>query len=154
MVEYRWHPLYGKRLHVFRRTAHDGAPVVHVEASGTVSRELPAWMVDGSIFGGMELGPPQVSIAALNELRLAIGVRRKAVDHTPGLVSSLIEESETCETAAKGILPAVKAVGIRNSDSSRREGTRGSGQHARRSATGSTVAMPGESALVRNEFED
>src|SRR5215469_9496797 len=113
VVEYRWHPLYGKRLRVFRRTAHDGAAVVHVEASGTVSRELPAWMVDGSICGGMELGPPQVSIAALNELRLAIGARRKAVDQTPGLVSSLTEESETCETAAKDILPAVKAAGIR-----------------------------------------
>src|SRR3954467_223885 len=68
VVEYRWHPLYGKKLRLFRRTAHSGAAVVHVEVSGTVSRELPAWMVDGSICRGMELGPPTVSIAALNEL--------------------------------------------------------------------------------------
>jgi hypothetical protein len=138
VVEYRWHPLYGKRLRLFRRTAHNGAAVVHVEARGTVSRELPAWMVDGSICAGMELGPPQVSIAALNELRLVIGSRRKVVDQAAGLVSSLIEESETCETATKGILPTVRAAGIRNNAPSGRESTRGSSQHPRRSATGGT----------------
>ena len=75
VVEYRWHPLHGKKLRLFRRTVHGGAAVVHVEASGTISRELPAWMVDGSICGGMELGPAQVSIAALNELRRALDAK-------------------------------------------------------------------------------
>jgi len=90
------------------------------------------------ICGGMELGPPQVSIAALDELRAAIVAGTKAADQTPGLVSSLIKESASMKTAAKGILPAVKAAGIRNNNSSRREGTRGSGQRSRGSATGST----------------
>jgi hypothetical protein len=137
-VEYRWHPLFGKELRLFRRTAHAGAAVVHVEASGTVSRELPAWMVDSSICKGMELGPPQVSIAALNELRLAIGMRATSVDQTPRLVSSLVEESETCETATKNILPAIKASAIRNSDPSGRETAKRNNQRPRRSATGST----------------
>jgi hypothetical protein len=80
VVEYRWHPLYGKKLRLFRRTVHGGAAVVHVEASGTVWRELPAWMIDGSICGGMELGPPQVAIAALHELHRALDAKAKAVD--------------------------------------------------------------------------
>src|SRR3954454_20335160 len=100
-----------------------GAAVIHVEVSGTASRELPAWMVDGSICRGMELGPPEVSIAALNELWLTIDVSRKAANQTPALVSSLVKERESRETAAKNISPAVQATGIRNSDSSRREGT-------------------------------
>jgi len=137
VVEYRWHPLYGKRLRLYRRTAHDGAAVVHVETSGTVSRELPAWMVDGVICAGMELGPPQVSITALNELRLAIGPKCYAVDQPAGFVSSLIEESETCEAAAKNILPAVESARIRNNDPSGRAGSRGSSQRPRRSAIGS-----------------
>jgi len=138
VVEYRWHPLYGRKLRLFRRTAHGGAAVIHVEVSGTASRELPAWMVDGSICRGMELGPPEVSIAALNELWLTIDVSRKAANQTPALVSSLVKERESRETAAKNISPAVQATGIRNSDSSRREGTNGSDQRSRRSAVGSS----------------
>ena len=138
VVEYRWHPLYGKKLRLIRRTVHDGAAVVHVEASGTVSRELPVWMVDSSICRGMELGPPQVSIAALNELRRALDAKARAADQPPGFVNSLVKESESREATAKSIVPAVKAAGIRNSDSSRRESTSGSGQRPRRSATGGT----------------
>ncbi len=137
VVEYRWHPLYGKKLRLFRRTVHGGAAVVHVEARGTVSRELPAWMVDGSICGGMELGPPQVSIPALDELRRALDAKSKAVDqpdHPPGFVSSLVKESESREATAKDILPAVKAAGLRSGDPSGRESTRGSGQRPRRPA--------------------
>ena len=107
VVEYSWHPLYGKKLRLFRRTAHGGAAVVHVDVSGTVSRELPAWMVDGSICRGMKLRPPQVSINALNELRLAVGVGLKAADPTPEFVSSLVKERESGETATKILLPAV-----------------------------------------------
>ena len=137
VVEYRWHPLYGKKLRLLRRTAHGGAAVVHVETSRTVSRELPAWMVDGSVCRGMELGPPQVSIAALNELRAVITERLKVGKQSPGLVSSLVKESESCETAEKNILPTAKAVRVRNSDASGRENTRGSDRRHRRSATGS-----------------
>jgi hypothetical protein len=137
VVEYRWHPLYGKKLRLLRRTAHSGAAVVHVETSRTVSRELPAWMVDGSVCRGMELGPPQVSIAALNDLRAVIAARLKAKNQLPGFVSSLVKESESCETAEKSIVPTIKAAGIRNSTTSGRENPRESDRRPRRSATGS-----------------
>ena len=138
VVEYRWHPLYGKKLRLLRRTAHGGAAVVHVETSRTASRELPAWMVDGSVCRGMELGHPQVSIVALNDLYTVIAARLKAEHQIPGRVSSLVKESESCETAEKRIVPTVKAAGIRNSNSSGRENTRGSDRYHRRSATGSS----------------
>lgn len=135
VVEYRWHPLYGKKLRLLRRTAHNGATVVHVETTRTVSRELPAWMVDGSVCRGMELGPPRVSIAALNDLRAVIAARFKAENQKLEFVSSLVKESESCETAEKSIVPAIKAAGIRNT--SGRENPSGSDRRRRRSATGS-----------------
>ena len=138
VVQYRWHPLYGTKLRLFRRTLHGGVAVVHVEASGTVSRELPAWMVDGSVCGAMKLGPPQVSIDALSELRRALDVKAKAVDQPSRFVSSLVKESKSREATAKNILPTVNAAGISNSDSSGRESARGSGQRPRRPATGGT----------------
>ena len=138
VVEYRWHPLHGKRLRLLRRTAHDGTAVVHVETSRTASRELPAWMVDTAVCRGMELGPPQVSIAALNELRGVITVSAPQGDQKSGLVSSLVEESESCEAAENSILPAVKAAGIRNHNSAGRKSTKQSSQRPRRSVTGST----------------
>jgi hypothetical protein len=136
VVEYRWHPLYGKKLRLLRRTAHNGTTVVHVETTRSVSRELPAWMVDGSVCGGMELGPPRVSIAALNDLRAVIVARLKAENQKPEFVSSLVKESESCETSEKSIVPTIKAAGIR--DTSGRENPSGSDRRHSRSATGST----------------
>src|SRR4051794_11483413 len=101
VVEYRWHPQHGKRLRLFRRTVHGGTAVVHVDTSGEVSRELPAWMVDGSICQRMELGPPQVSVAALQELRAVLGRQTHAADETPRLVNSLDKEGGSGETASK-----------------------------------------------------
>jgi hypothetical protein len=90
----------------------------------------------------MELGPPQVSIAALNDLHAVIAARLKAGNQMPGLVSSLVKESESCETAEKSIEPTVKAAGIRNSNTTGRENTRGSDRRPRRSATGGTRRDP------------
>src|SRR5262249_12411350 len=134
VVEYRWHPLYGKKLRLLRRTAHGGAAVVHLETRRTVARETPPRMVYGSVCTWMELVPPQVSIAALNDLGAVIAARLKVGKQMPGFVSSLVKESESCETAEKGILPTVKVVGVRNSDASGRENTRGSDRRHRRSA--------------------
>ena len=69
IVEYRWHPLRGKRLAVFRRTGPLGSEHVHVDAGDGFSRELPAWMFDAALCSAMELGAPQVALEALNELR-------------------------------------------------------------------------------------
>jgi hypothetical protein len=139
-VEYRWHPLHGKRVRLVRRTVQGGTAVVHVDTGSEVSRELPAWMVDASICQGMELGPPQVSLAALNELRAVLRMDATSLNKTPTSVSSLDKEGGSGETAAKNIQPAAGAVtGVHNDDkSTRRKGTGGSDQSPRRSAAGST----------------
>ena len=67
-------------------------------------------MVDASICGGMELGPPQLSVAALIELRTVLGPVPKAAGKVPGFVSSLDEEGGSCETAANTIHQATDAA--------------------------------------------
>jgi hypothetical protein len=72
IIEYRWHPLHGKELHVCRRSGRVGTEMLEVEASPGVSRKLPAWMCDANTCSSMSLGPALVTISALNELRVVL----------------------------------------------------------------------------------
>lgn len=138
MVEYRWHPLYGKRLPLYRRTDRNDVEVVHVQSAREAPRELPSWMVDASSCLGMELGPPQVSIAALIELRALVKPASREARVSRGFVLSLDEEGEPIETAAKAIPQAVDAaIGARNTNSTGRGSKRGSDPNPRRPVAGS-----------------
>src|SRR5579863_2442919 len=147
VVEYRWHPLHGKRVRLYRRTVHGGVSVVHVDTDDDkTSRELPAWMVDASICRGMEVGSPQVSLAALCALTQAINPSPPAV--VSGLVSSLKKENDPVEPTAKITKPAVAtAVRVPEQDCVERERESGSDSGTGRSATrgrGSVVRRRGE----------
>ena len=72
VIAYPWHPLHGQKLSVVRRRGTRGTEVIDVEVQPGVSRELPAWMTDEAACAGMSLGPAQVSVAALNELRTVL----------------------------------------------------------------------------------
>ena len=142
--EYRWHPLHGKRVRLLRRTVHDGSAVVHVDVRRNVSRELPAWMVDPSVCCGMELGPPEVSLAALNELRSVLGAA--SADSVSKPVSSLHKEGGSGEKASTRTAQSTVAAvtGLQNTtkpDRGKRKG--GSDQSARRPAAGSSARTPG-----------
>jgi hypothetical protein len=69
VVQYRWHPLYGRPVVVRRRVRRADGDSLVVDVTGSVSRGMPAWMVSAEICGAMALGPPEVAVAALNELR-------------------------------------------------------------------------------------
>lgn len=78
IIEYRWHPLYGKKVLLFRRTGRRGSQVVHLELNRKYSRELPAWMVDAAVCGAMSVGTPQLSAKALSELRAVVSALSSA----------------------------------------------------------------------------
>jgi hypothetical protein len=144
VVEYRWHPLYGKRVRLMRRTVHEGSAVVHVDVRGRVSRELPAWMVDASVCCGMELGPPEVSLAALNELRSVLSAAAAGSVSKP--VSSFHEEGGSGERAAtKTVQSTVAAVTGLQSTTKPHGGKRkgGSNQSSRRPVAGSSSRTDG-----------
>ncbi len=138
MVEYRWHPLYGKRLPLYRRAGRNGVELVNVQAARGSPRELPFWMVDAAICIGMELGSPQVSVAALNQLRALVKPAPMEARVSHGFVLSLDEEDEPIETAAKAISQTIDAaIGARNNNSTGRGSKRGSDPNPRGPAAGS-----------------
>ncbi len=65
IVEYRWHPLRGRRVPLFRRIGRGVDEVVHLDAPPGMSRECPAWMCDPAHCRAMVLGDPQLSVQAL-----------------------------------------------------------------------------------------
>ncbi len=98
-------------------------------------------MVDASSCREMELGPPLISLAGLNELREVIGFGKDAANRGPRSVSSLVKESEPGEATAKTIQPPAGFIaGARNNDndSIEPEGTRRDDQDSRRSTAGSS----------------
>ena len=64
--------LHGKQLRLIRKTGRYQKPQFCVEVRDGLCRDLPAWMFDASLCAGMVVGPPQVSLAALKELRTVL----------------------------------------------------------------------------------
>jgi len=93
-----------------RRTGRRGSEVVHVEIRPRVWRALPAWMTDASVCAAMSLGPPQLSIAALNELRavLSDGSTLPSV----GESSDKTKKEKSDETTVKDKPRPVEAVSL------------------------------------------
>jgi hypothetical protein len=94
IVEYRWHPLFGEKVPLIRRTGRLGSDVVHVEVRRGLSRELPPWMFDSTVCKAMTLGSPQVEVASLNELRAvldslsAVGSSGRSLDFSKNVEQS------------------------------------------------------------------
>jgi len=137
VIAYPWHPLHGRQLPVVRRRGRRGTEVIDVEVRPGVSRELPAWMSDEAACAVMSLGPAQVSVAALNELRTVLTQRS-----TP---SSLLESSdgkrkeESDETITKEGKRAVHSCpSPRSTTTSRRSKKRGTAKSAGGSVAGGT----------------
>jgi len=94
-------------------------------------------MVDAAICQRMDLGPPLVSIGALNQLRAALVAGAKTAGGAREFVSSLGKENELVESTTKDIKPAVgSALGPRRNDSIRRERTTGDDPNPRRPVIG------------------
>ncbi len=142
VIEYRWHPLYGKKVALFRRTGRRGSQVVHLELNRKFSRELPAWMVDASVCGGMSKGPPQSSAIALSELRAVISSLSRvggSLDTSTAEGTSNEAEDEAVKTPTRAI-PGTRGATRNNTgskgraaDSTRRSPPRGAGRRAGRS---------------------
>ena len=78
MVEYRWHPLHGRRVRLQYREKRASGDFVHVETEPGNVIALPAWMLDAVVCGQMHLGDPRLELQALGELSrllLSLGFR-------------------------------------------------------------------------------
>ena len=56
-IEYRWHPLFGRRLRLREGARRGRVDIVLVEDQPGRLRELPRWMCDPAVCAGMDQGP-------------------------------------------------------------------------------------------------
>ena len=110
IIEYRWHPLHGKELHVCRRSGRGGTEMLEVEVSPGMSRKLPAWMCDANTCSSMSLGPAVVSTSALNELGVVLAAQLSnrpdgASSNSSGKEESLDATSNKRSVKATGTAP-------------------------------------------------
>lgn len=136
VVEYRWHPLHGQQVRVVRRTGRAGNEVVHVEVSGELARELPAWMLDASSCRGMILGSPELSINALVELRSVLSGRSVVPDAFSFVNSSEVEDGSNETTTSTVPKTNGTAAGLCATMLTAGGNTRGSSKGPRRSPFG------------------
>ena len=68
-IHYRWHALYGRTVRRLYSEKRTGIDVVLVEGEPGAAIVVTAWMLDPSVCASMTIGAPQVSLAALSELR-------------------------------------------------------------------------------------
>ncbi|MGA3402117.1 MAG: recombinase family protein [Acetobacteraceae bacterium] len=116
MVAYRWHPLHGERLRLYQRTRRDGREILYLEVRAGVSREVPAWMCDAAACAAISVGPPEIGIDALNELRAVLtahlpdSARRRTSNHSPE------EEVPGGEPTTHATPPTARSQGDRTAD--------------------------------------
>lgn len=67
-VYYRWHPLFGQTLNVYKRRRGRTGERTVCELGDGRTIAIPAWMLHPDC-AQMLLGPPQISLEALAELR-------------------------------------------------------------------------------------
>ena len=129
VIAYPWHPLHGRQLPVVRRRGRRGAEVIDVEVRAGVSRELPAWMSDEAACAAMSVGPAQVSVAALNELRAVLS--RRSTLSSPLKLSDRKRKEKSDETITKDGKRAIHSgPSSRSKPTSRRSQERGTSQSA------------------------
>ena len=115
MLQYRWHPLYGREL-VVREVRYRNAHIFRYltsEGRREVWRELPVWMFDPRRCSDMEqVEPPQVDFDALLKLdRLLRETRAVESDleigdrHQPGSKEVGVDERRRTPKASGEVSP-------------------------------------------------
>jgi hypothetical protein len=137
-VAYRWHPLFGKKVPVIRRTLVEGKEYVHIEMRGNFSRELPSWMLDDAICSRMDTGAPRLSIDGLRELAEVLRADLVALPSVSKAKSGH-EEKSNHSTGTKACTATLVCRGNGTSSNSSR-GPRRSTQRGRRIAAGGHAA--------------
>ena len=138
-IAYPWHPLFGQTLQVSHNRRGKDLTCIYTDERPDLARELPNWMFEEKYCAGMSLGPPQVSIEALNALAVLLAAGSKSAKQ--GSRSGPSEPKEAIraqdkETRSKTTRPGSRtAAPAAVSSAPEREGTdRGAGRPPARGA--------------------
>jgi hypothetical protein len=89
-IHYRWHPYFGRTLPVTRRVSRNGCDYVNCELPDGTVGAVPTWMTDPEVCSLHTLGPGQVTLEALTELRNLIDI-----SSSENVLSSALEGPKT-----------------------------------------------------------
>ena len=95
-IAYRWHPLFGRTLQVSRNRRGKDLTCIYTDERPDLARELPNWMFEERYCAGMSLGPPQVSIEALNALAAVLAAGGKSAKRGSRSRPSETEGGDSC----------------------------------------------------------
>ncbi|MCC2611065.1 hypothetical protein [Neorhizobium petrolearium] len=138
-IAYPWHPLFRSEVRVSPYRRGKSLMSIYTDKRPDLSHELPNWMFDESYCSGMTLGPPEISIAGLDELAVTLAsfgaTRSRGAKSRP----SRKKEKDDAKQATSKSRPTRSAVGAQKSSGS-------SGQERQRvggSAGGSSAGSSG-----------
>ncbi len=139
IVEYPFHPLYGKRIIVNRRTVHGG--LVHFASEGPDGCRalLPAWMTEPGAAALSVVEMPRLSLDALRELSSL--VRTLPVASSPPSATTRTEEGSD-GTPTQSAIGTVRSSVSKKQHRSQTSTTRSNGAHgSHRTSQASTQRM-------------
>ena len=137
-IAYPWHPLFGQTLQVSHNRRGKDLTCIYTDERPDLARELPNWMFEEKYCAGMSLGPPQVSIEALNALAVLLTAGSKSAKRGsrsgPSEAKEAIRAQEK-ETGSKTTRAGSRTAAPDSVSGPEREGTdRGAGRPPARGA--------------------
>jgi hypothetical protein len=102
-VYYRWHPLFGQSLPVRQRKRGTDGECFVCKLADSTTLSIPAWMLDPEC-AHLALGPPQIAVAALLELRDLLSALQLASGFHNTSLRSFREEAAADEATSRTIL--------------------------------------------------
>lgn len=68
VVQYCWHPLYGRQVRLILAERRASGEIAHVELEPGVVTKVAAWKLDRLVCASLTIGEPRVSMSALVDL--------------------------------------------------------------------------------------
>lgn len=109
-VHYRWHPLHGQSLRVFRRMRDHHGEHIFCELPDSTICSLPAWVFSPDC-ASFSVGPPLICTAALLELRNLLNAWHSSTDCVKPSMEETPREvvrDSTCEAAGLTAEPTTR----------------------------------------------
>ena len=107
---YRWHPLYGQSLRVWRRMKNRHGEHIFCELPNSTICSLPAWVFSPDC-ASFSVGPPLICEAALIELRDVLSAWHSSTDCDKPSMEETHREvlcDSTCEAAGPTVEPTAR----------------------------------------------
>ncbi len=103
VVRYRWHPLCGRSTRCVLREQRASGEIAHLELEPGIVTMVAAWKLDPVYCSSIKVGLPQVSLAALSDLRRLLTVSESRLLSANGNIVTQEDQDGIAATARPSI---------------------------------------------------